>query len=282
MAGARRDASRTGAARRDRGGCSDHEDGQGNRADRARVEGRPRGGGRRPDEGRRGRRPRALRHEEWRDLSGAVTACTSPTGNVSRASQPRPSVRLARASLPPCASAIWRESARPIPLPRDHIGFFFSLHQFSDFALLALRIALGAVLLTHGLGERNLWSTQPSAQMPAGMLRNLRILEGARGSIAIVHRSALAGHPCRAESPCGALYQPACSSHSGAMNPEARCRAGRPCLRGSKSRNRLSALLAWPVSLCSLTGAPYAKSLARPRCSIRSRPVATVWERPGW
>src|SRR5438876_10746990 len=56
------------------------------------------------------------------------------------------------------------------------MGFFFSLHQLSDFALLALRIALGAVFLTHGLGKRKLWSTQPSAQMPAGMLRNLRIL----------------------------------------------------------------------------------------------------------
>ncbi len=61
-------------------------------------------------------------------------------------------------------------------LAGDHMGFFFSLHQFSDFALLALRIALGAVFLTHGLGKRKLWSTQPSAQMPAGMLRNLRIL----------------------------------------------------------------------------------------------------------
>jgi putative oxidoreductase len=56
------------------------------------------------------------------------------------------------------------------------MGFFFSLHQFSDFALLALRIALGTVFLTHGLGKRKLWSMQPSAQMPAGMLRNLRIL----------------------------------------------------------------------------------------------------------
>src|SRR5258708_2896040 len=56
------------------------------------------------------------------------------------------------------------------------MGFFFSLHQFSDFALLALRIALGAVFLTHGLGKRKLWSTQPSAQRPTGMLRKLRIL----------------------------------------------------------------------------------------------------------
>ena len=56
------------------------------------------------------------------------------------------------------------------------MGFFFSLHQFSDLALLALRIALGAVFLTHGLGKRRLWSMQPSVQMPAGMLAKLRIL----------------------------------------------------------------------------------------------------------
>ena len=54
--------------------------------------------------------------------------------------------------------------------------FFFSLHQFADLALLVLRIGLGAVFLTHGLGKRKLWSMQPSAQMPAGMLRKLRIL----------------------------------------------------------------------------------------------------------
>ncbi len=56
------------------------------------------------------------------------------------------------------------------------MGFLFSLHQFSDFALLALRITLGAVFLTHGLGKRKVWSLQPSEHMPAGMLRNLRIL----------------------------------------------------------------------------------------------------------
>ena len=32
------------------------------------------------------------------------------------------------------------------------------------------------MFLTHGLGKRKLWSTQPSAQMPTGMLRKLRIL----------------------------------------------------------------------------------------------------------
>jgi putative oxidoreductase len=56
------------------------------------------------------------------------------------------------------------------------MGFFVALHQFSDIALLILRIALGSIFLLHGLPKRGLWSAQPSAQMPASMLRNLRIL----------------------------------------------------------------------------------------------------------
>ena len=56
------------------------------------------------------------------------------------------------------------------------MSFFFSLHQFADLALLALRLALGAIFLTHGLGKRKMWSLQPSAQLPAGMLTKLRIL----------------------------------------------------------------------------------------------------------
>ncbi len=56
------------------------------------------------------------------------------------------------------------------------MGFFVSLHQFSDFALLILRLALGTVFLFHGLPKRGLWSAQPSAQMQAGMLTRLRIL----------------------------------------------------------------------------------------------------------
>src|SRR6266566_2128384 len=54
------------------------------------------------------------------------------------------------------------------------MAFFASLHHFNDVALLVLGI--GAVFLSHGLGKRRLWSMQPSQQMPAGMLRNLRIL----------------------------------------------------------------------------------------------------------
>jgi putative oxidoreductase len=56
------------------------------------------------------------------------------------------------------------------------MGFLGSLHQFSDVALLLLRLAVGGIFLAHGLPKRGLWSAQPSAQMPASMLRNLRIL----------------------------------------------------------------------------------------------------------
>jgi putative oxidoreductase len=56
------------------------------------------------------------------------------------------------------------------------MSFFASLHQFSDGALLVLRLALGTVFLLHGLPKRRLWSAQASAQLPAGMRRNLRIL----------------------------------------------------------------------------------------------------------
>lgn len=54
--------------------------------------------------------------------------------------------------------------------------FFAQLHQFSDVALLILRLTLGTIFLVHGLPKRGLWSAQPSDRMPAGMLRNLRIL----------------------------------------------------------------------------------------------------------
>ncbi len=56
------------------------------------------------------------------------------------------------------------------------MGFFVSLHQFSDFALLILRLALGTVFLFHGLPKKGLWKAQPSDQLPAGLLTRLRIL----------------------------------------------------------------------------------------------------------
>src|SRR2546423_14963184 len=42
--------------------------------------------------------------------------------------------------------------------------------------------------------------------------------------------------------------------NSEAINPEARCRAGRPCLEASKSRDRLSGLPTWPVVFVASLG----------------------------
>lgn len=44
-----------------------------------------------------------------------------------------------------------------------------------DVALLVLRVAVGALFIAHGWGKRKMWSTQPSAQMTAGMLNILRL-----------------------------------------------------------------------------------------------------------
>jgi len=71
------------------------------------------------------------------------------------------------------------------------VGFFVSLHYLSDVALLILRLALGAVFLVHGLPKRGLWSAQPSAQMPAGMLTRLRILSIAEGAGGLTQLAAL-------------------------------------------------------------------------------------------
>lgn len=56
------------------------------------------------------------------------------------------------------------------------IQFFLSLHAFSDWGLLALRIALGATFIVHGRMKKGMWNMQPSAQMPSGMLNLMRFL----------------------------------------------------------------------------------------------------------
>lgn len=60
--------------------------------------------------------------------------------------------------------------------------------MLADFALLALRVGLGSIFLVHGLQKRKLWQAQPSAQLPAGVLRILRFLSIAEpaGALAVL------------------------------------------------------------------------------------------------
>src|SRR2546429_9367901 len=57
--------------------------------------------------------------------------------------------------------------------------------------------------------------------------------------------------------------------HSDALIPEARCRAARLCLEGSKSRNRLSEAPAWPVLFLAASHELQLLALDSPRGSTR-------------
>lgn len=50
------------------------------------------------------------------------------------------------------------------------------MDQATSAAELALRVAMGTVFLVHGLQKRMFWKTQPSAQLPLGMIKLLRFL----------------------------------------------------------------------------------------------------------
>jgi len=50
------------------------------------------------------------------------------------------------------------------------------MDQLTSSAALALRIAVGAVFLVHGLQKQMFWKAQPSAQLPLGMIKVLRFL----------------------------------------------------------------------------------------------------------
>lgn len=66
--------------------------------------------------------------------------------------------------------------------------FFASLGQHTDVGLLALRIALGATFIVHGLKKVGMWKMSSSEQMSKGMLTLMRILSIAEttGGIALI------------------------------------------------------------------------------------------------
>ncbi len=68
------------------------------------------------------------------------------------------------------------------------MAFFSNLHHLSDWALLFLRIGVGAIFLVHGSQKWAMWRRQPSAQMPAGLLSLLKVLSIAEplGGLAMV------------------------------------------------------------------------------------------------
>lgn len=66
--------------------------------------------------------------------------------------------------------------------------YFANLHQFGDFGLLALRIAVGIIFLVHGTQKWAMWKMQPSEQMPSGMISLMKFLSIVEplGAIAIL------------------------------------------------------------------------------------------------
>jgi len=50
------------------------------------------------------------------------------------------------------------------------------LQDFADWGFLGLRLALGAIFISHGLSKHGMWKVAPSEQMSRGMLNTLRFL----------------------------------------------------------------------------------------------------------
>ncbi len=62
------------------------------------------------------------------------------------------------------------------------------LHTYSDWALLILRLGVGAIFWTHGRMKWGMWKMKPSDQLPASALNILRLLSICEplGAIAVV------------------------------------------------------------------------------------------------
>jgi uncharacterized membrane protein YphA (DoxX/SURF4 family) len=66
--------------------------------------------------------------------------------------------------------------------------FLFLLQDYSDVGNLILRLGLAAIFWTHGRAKKGTWKMQPSEQMPAPMLKIMRLLSVCEplGAIAMV------------------------------------------------------------------------------------------------
>jgi putative oxidoreductase len=53
---------------------------------------------------------------------------------------------------------------------------FASLHAYSDWGLLALRLVVAATFIAHGRAKWAMWNMQPSDKLPAPMLNLMRLL----------------------------------------------------------------------------------------------------------
>jgi putative oxidoreductase len=56
------------------------------------------------------------------------------------------------------------------------IAFMLSLHAYADWGVLAVRVAMAATFIAHGLMKQKFWKMQPNEQMPAGMISLMRLL----------------------------------------------------------------------------------------------------------
>lgn len=56
------------------------------------------------------------------------------------------------------------------------MSLLLSLHTYSDWGLLALRLALAATFWVHGRSKMKMWKMQPSEQMPASMINQMKLL----------------------------------------------------------------------------------------------------------
>lgn len=56
------------------------------------------------------------------------------------------------------------------------MDLFSNVPELNNYGLLILRLGIAASFLYHGIDKMKMWKMQPSAEMPSGMLKQLRLL----------------------------------------------------------------------------------------------------------